>query len=148
MFLTEDIARIDSVLANRMITGWLAGDPETITVSPMMTRRRAYVVRFRDEGGSRQWMVDAAGRGIVLRPLGEYRERRARTDVLVAGVMRLLRRRTTPNVLRSELRRLEACAIAEGFDFHMIYEVAATQCAGFSVDLETLMSADPSQQAA
>jgi hypothetical protein len=148
MQLTKDIIRIGNALRNRMDKGWLDGEPASVTVRPLMNRRRCYMVSYRNADGRQRWLVDAAESGIVLRDPGKHREFSARADVLVAGVMRLLKTRITENVLRSELARLQESATFEGFDFQTIYEVAARQCVGFHVDLETLMSEEPRSLAA
>jgi hypothetical protein len=126
MQLTKDVTRIETALRNRMDRGWLDGEPD----------------------GRQRRLIDATEAGIVLQHPGEHREFSARADVHVAGVMRLLKSRIAANVLRSELARLQESATFEGFDFQTIYEVAARQCVGFHVDLETLMSEEPRALAA
>lgn len=148
MQLTEDVTRIETALRNRMDRGWLDGEPASVTVRPLMTRRRWYMVTFRNDDGRQRRLIDATEAGIVLQHPGEHREFSARADVHVAGVMRLLKSRIAANVLRSELARLQESATFEGFDFQTIYEVAARQCVGFHVDLETLMSEEPRALAA
>lgn len=143
MKLTDDIPRITDVLCMRMERGWLDGEPGSITVRPMMTGYRCYVVRFRSSAGLERWLVDASEPGLVLRSAGGHKASEARSDVLVGRVMRLIRSRMTANVLRDEMKRLQDAAHHEGFDFRAIYAVAAHQCAGFHMDLDAVMSAEP-----
>ena len=124
MTLTGDAARITDAVQARMERGWIDGDPATITIRPMMTRYRSYIVHF-------------------LRSAVGHKESEARADVLVGRVMRLIKGRLTANVLRDELARLQDAARHEGFDFRAIYAVAARQCAGFHMDLEDVMSERP-----
>lgn len=143
MVLTKDIERITGVIETRMERGWIDGDPATIAIRPMMTRYRCYIVHFRSADGRHRWLVDATEPGIVLRSAVGHKESEARADVLVGRVMRLLKSRLTANVLKEELTRLQDAAGHEGFDFRAIYAVAARQCAGFHLDLETVMSEQP-----
>lgn len=143
MTLTDDVARITGAVQARMERGWIDGDPATITIRPMMTRYRSYIVHFRGVDGLHRWLVDATEPGIVLRSAVGHKESEARADVLVGRVMRLIKSRLTANVLRDELARLQDAARHEGFDFRAIYAVAARQCAGFHMDLEDVMSEQP-----
>ena len=120
----------------------LDGAPESITVRPMMTGYRRYVVRFRSSAGLERWLVDASEPGIVLRSAVGLKESEARADVLVGRVMRLIKSRMMASVLREEMKRLQDAAHHEGFDFRAIYAVAANQCAGFHMDLDAVMSAE------
>ena len=143
MKLTEDIARITDVLCMRMERGWLDGEPGSIAIRPIMTGYRCYVVRFRSSAGFERWLVDASEPGIMLRSPAGHKESEARADVLVGRVMRLIKSRMTANQLRDEMTRLQDAAQHEGFDFRAIYAVAAHQCAGFHLDLDTVMSTQP-----
>ena len=65
MTLTDDVARITGAVQARMERGWIDGDPATITIRPMMTRYRSYIVHFRGVDGLHRWLVDATEPGIV-----------------------------------------------------------------------------------
>jgi hypothetical protein len=141
MYLDEDIGRIKSALTTRMRRGWLAGDPDTITIRPLGRMRRNYLVQFSDGKSRQQWRVDGNAPGVVLLPPGAGIEAGAeRQDTLVSLIRRVLKSRLPSLVVRRELAQLRRSATVEGFDFPTLYQLAARQLSWMPEDAASLLA--------
>ena len=140
MQMGEDIARIGTVLRNRMARGWLAGDPDSLIIRPLATANRWFAVQFETEDGRQFWEVDASKPGIVLVPAGKPRGSTDRSDHHVSNVVRVLKSHHAEDTKRLQLQHYRGVAEQEGFDFLTIFQLAARVLGNTDLDMEEVMT--------
>lgn len=140
MQMAEDIIRIGTVLRNRMVRGWLDGDPDSLIIRPLATANRWFVVQYENEDGRHFWEVDAAKPGIVLVPAGKPRGSTDRSDHHVSNIVRVMKSPIAEPLKREQLAVHRDVAEEEGFDFLTLWQLATRMLGNSELDLEEVMT--------